>query len=251
MMNSDDYRHFVCIVAGDNPDELLAPYNKSLKVPPYVVYQYADAEKIKQEYVNAYKEALKSCTKSEIKQELEMTVKFYETMDVDDFYYDLTLDYEIDEKNGNAISTENPNGKYSYCQLGKIFSIPFLTNSGIEVFQTVKSDVNWSAVHKGNCLVYKRAWEMVMEGSEPADVSEENIYENMKDKKAYFEKFETKENYITSNTAFWGYAFLSEATGWVDADEVPDQFTWMAMFYDTFIKNLPDDTLLSIYECIK
>ena len=73
----------------------------------------------------------------------------------------------------------------------------------------------------------------------------------MKDKQAYFEKFETKENYITSNTAFWGYAFLSDITGWLDAEDIEDQFVWMSNFYDLYIKNLPDDTLLTIYECKK
>jgi hypothetical protein len=73
----------------------------------------------------------------------------------------------------------------------------------------------------------------------------------MKDKETYFKKFETKENYVVSNTAFWGYAFLSEKTGWVDASNTHDQFVWMAEYYNMFIKNLPDDTLLTIYECKK
>jgi hypothetical protein len=73
----------------------------------------------------------------------------------------------------------------------------------------------------------------------------------MKDKETYFKKFETKENYVVSNTAFWGYAFLSEKTGWVDASDTKDQFVWMAEYYNMFIKNLPEDTLLTIYECKK
>jgi hypothetical protein len=73
----------------------------------------------------------------------------------------------------------------------------------------------------------------------------------MKDKETYFKKFETKENYVISNTAFWGYAFLSEKTGWVDASDTNDQFVWMSEYYNMFIKNLPDDTLLTIYECKK
>ena len=64
-------------------------------------------------------------------------------------------------------------------------------------------------------------------------------------------KFENKENYVISNTAFWGYAFLSDMTGWQDASDTEDQFVWMNNFYNLFIKNLPEDTLLTIYECVK
>ena len=90
-----------------------------------------------------------------------------------------------------------------------------------------------------------------MEGSTPTTEYEKQIFDNMKDKTAYFQKFENKENYVISNTAFWGYAFLSEKTGWVDASDTNDQFVWMAEYYNMFIKNLPDDTLLTIYECKK
>jgi hypothetical protein len=67
----------------------------------------------------------------------------------------------------------------------------------------------------------------------------------------YFKKFENKENYVASNTAFWGYAFLSEATGWMDGSDVEDQFEWMKNFYDVFIKNLPENTTITVYECKK
>ena len=90
-----------------------------------------------------------------------------------------------------------------------------------------------------------------MENSEPENDYEKQIYENMKDKTSYFMKFETKDNYIISNTAFWGYAFLSEETGWQDASEIEDQFVWMANYYNMFIDLLNDDTLLTIYECVK
>ena len=54
-MNSDDYRHFVCIVAGDNPSELMEPYDKNKKVEPYIVYRYSDAEEIRQRYIESYR----------------------------------------------------------------------------------------------------------------------------------------------------------------------------------------------------
>ena len=54
MMTNDDYQHFVCIVAGDNPEELVSPYNKNNEEEPYVKYRFKDAEKIKTKYIEIY-----------------------------------------------------------------------------------------------------------------------------------------------------------------------------------------------------
>ena len=251
MMTKDDYQHFVCIVAGDNPEELLKPYDKTIKKDPYIKYKYKDADLIKSKYIEFYEGLLKIEDETVDKEELKEIIDDLKSMDTDEFYTDLTIDLIIDKETGDALSTENLDGKYiSYC-MGKIFSIPFLTKDGREVFQCRKSDVDWDKIHLSGGDIYSRAWEMVMEGSEPTTDYEKTIFENMKDKTFYFQKFETKENYIISNTAFWGYAFLSEKKGWMDASEVDSQFVWMSNYYDLFIKNLPDDTLLTIYECMK
>ena len=119
------------------------------------------------------------------------------------------------------------------------------------MFQAKKGEIDWEHTHLSGGEIYEKAWEMVMEGQLPTNDYEQTIYDNMKDKRYYFEKFGNKHNYVISNTAFWGYAFLSEETGWMDASNVEDQFAWMSSFYDVFISKLDDDTLLTIYECKK
>jgi hypothetical protein len=250
-MTNDDYQHFVCIVAGDNPIEIMLPYDKALKEKPYVKYYYKDAQKLKDKYIEIYEGILNNDNETVDKESLREVLDDLKDMSIEEFYEDLTEGLEISEETGDAYSTENPNGKYTYYELGKWFSIPFLTKDGREVFQAKKSEINWDAIHLNNSDIYKRAWEMVMEESEPTTDYEKTIYENMKDKTAYFQKFETKENYIISNTAFWGYAFVDEKRGWIDASDSDSQFTWMSCFYDMFIKSLPDDTILTIYECKK
>lgn len=251
MMTNDDYQHFVCIVAGDNPDELMKPYDRREEEEPYVRYRYKDAAKIKEKYVELYEGILNSDEETIDKEELEDIVNDLKEMSVEEFYEELTEGLTIDDETGDAISTENRQGMFSYYELGKWLSVPFLLKGGREVFQAKKSDINWDKIHLGGGDIYRKTWEMVMEGVEPSTDYEKTIYDNMKDKETYFKKFETKENYVVSNTAFWGYAFLSEKTGWVDASDTNDQFVWMAEYYNMFIKNLPDDTLLTIYECKK
>lgn len=251
MMTNDDYQHFVCIVAGDNPIELMLPYDKTKEEEPYVKYRFKDAKTLKEKYIELYEGILNNDAETIDKEVLRDIVDDLKEMTIEEFYEDLTQGLEIDEENGDAISRENKNGHYTFYELGKWFSIPFLTKDGREVFQAKKSDIDWDKMHLNGGDVYKRAWEMVMENKEPNTDYEKTIYENMKDKTAYFEKFETKENYVISNTAFWGYAFVSNKTGWMDASECESQFAWMSCFYDVFINNLSDDTLLTIYECKK
>ena len=251
MMTNDDYQHFVCIVAGNNPDELMKPYDKRNEEEPYVKYRFKDAHKIKEKYVELYEGILKNDNETVDKETLREIIDDLKDMTTEEFYEQLTEGLEISEETGDAISTENRDGRFSYYELGKWFSIPFLLKDGREVFQAKKSEIDWDRIHLGGGDIYRRAWEMVMEESEPTTDYEKTIYENMKDKVAYFNKFEDKENYVISNTAFWGYAFVSDKQGWMDASESDSQFTWMSCFYDMFIDKLPNDTLLTIYECKK
>ena len=48
MMTNDDYQHFVCIVAGDNPDDLMKDYDLNKSVEPTIFYKYKDLETVKQ-----------------------------------------------------------------------------------------------------------------------------------------------------------------------------------------------------------
>ena len=251
-MTFDNYNHFVTIVAGDNPDELMARYNVNLKVDKYVVFRYKDAHRIREEYIKSY-QAIADCSDFDesIRENAREALDEIQSMTDDEFYYSVTSAYEYDKETGDAVSEINPNGKWKSYNLGKNFSLPFKLKDGTEVFQARKSDIDWPSIHHNNQEVYRLAWEMVMEGRKPETDDERIIYDNMRERTEYFKKFGTKENYVESCTAFWGFAFLSEETGWVELDDSTSQFTWMNNYFDVFIKNLPEDTLLTIYECAK
>lgn len=251
-MNSDDYRHFVAVVAGDNPAEMMLPYDSNKQVEPYVVYKYADAKTIKDKYLAMYQGILNGSELSD-DEKAEVEQEYNEMKDESpiEIFYDITAGYDYDDNTGDAISTKNPNGKWKSFNIGKLFSVPLVTKDGMETYQARKSEVKWELVHLNGQEVYRRAWEMVMEGSKPEGDFEENIYENMKNRTMYFQKFGTKENYVASSTAFWGYAFLSKKTGWVELEDTENQFDWVNNFYDRFIKPLPEDTLITIFECIR
>ena len=247
-MTDEDYRHFVCIVAGENPEEMIKEYDASVEVKPYVKFKKVDAAKLRNAYIKTYEGILNNISDAFDEDFIRDTIDDLNEMSPEKFYERLTKEYEKDE-NGNAISKVNPNQKFRYYNIGKMFSVPFITKDGKTKFQARKDEIDWKRIHGFNKELYERVWEMVLEGSKPQSESEEKVYNNMKDHVTYLRKFETKENYVTSSTAFWGYAFLSENTGWMDASETESQFDWMSNYYDVFINLLPPDTLLTIYEC--
>ena len=249
-MAIDQYNHFVAIVAGDEPEVLMSPFDKNIETEPRIIYRFNDAEKLRQQYIQVYEAIIKNSEEGFVKEDAKDVLETIKSRSAGEFYLDLTEDYEHDPETGDAISKENPIGKWSSYRLGKLFSVPFVLNDGKEVFQAKKEDIDWSVMHLHGGEIYERAWEMVMEGSEPKTDYEKQIYTNMKARTAYFEKFGTKENYVIGNTAFWGYAFVSKG-GWIELEDDMDQFKWVREFYDRFIDPLPDDTLLTIYECRK
>ena len=251
-MIKDDFRHFVVIVAGENPEGQMLPYDNQKQVEPYVVYKYADAPLLKEKYIQMYEALLNGDNLSaEEKREVQQEYEELKVESPSEIFFEITDGYDYDDKTGDAISTKNPQGKWSTFSIGKRFSVPFLTLEGSELYQAVKSDVKWDSMHLNGQDTYRRAWEMVMEGSKPENETENIIYENMKNRRTYFLKFGSKENYVISSIAFWGYAFLSPQTGWVELEDNVDQFTWVSQYYDRFIKPLPKDTLLTIFECTR
>lgn len=243
-------KHFTLVVVGENPDKLVQPFDNNIKVEPYVVYEFSKAKEYHDKYIKYYEELLKNDLDDNIKRSVEEQLEFYKSLDDIGFYVELTDGQDLDEETGNMLSDKNPNGKYDTCRLGKELSMPMIDKNGNETFSARKCDIAWDKIHLANKLPYELAWDMVMGDRKPETDDEKNIYENMKNRTEYFSYFGNRETYVNSSTAFWGYAFLDQ-NGWVELDDNVSQNDWVINFYDRFIKDLPDDALISIYECFR
>lgn len=252
-MNQDDFAHFVCIVAGENPEELMEPYGTlNGDGKKHVLFKYSEAKKLQERQIALYESLIqKAGLPAPYVASLKEELKDIKEMEPEDFFLTMTADYEHDPETGDAYTIENPNGKWRSYAMGKFFSVPFTTLTGEQLFQARKKDINWDVMHLSNQATYKGAWETVMEGRKPKDEQEQLIYDNMKNRTTYFEKYGDKKTYVISNTAFWGYAFLSEKEGWKELEPNINQFVWVSQFFDRFIEPLDDNTLITIYECVK
>lgn len=238
------------VVAGENPDKLVALYDKALKVEPYVIFKYSDRNEVQRLYINDCENQLKYNTKLRDidREDLEDRIAIAKDTSPEDFYNDYTFDYQHDEETGDALTDENPDGKWVTCNPGQLYSTPFITKDGRTVFSARKCEIDWNKIHLFGKDIHEDTWDLVIENREPITERDQCIKKNMMPYKEMLEDIGSKELYATSHTAFWAYAFLSEDKGWCELGDNENQYEWMAGYYERFIKLLPKTTLLTIYE---
>lgn len=236
---------------GDNPTAIMEKYNMSAKVEPYIKYKYLDAEKYLKTSITVQTKLLENFDKmgldDTIKEKVRDRVQRLKAMTSFEYYKELT-DGLFYDKNGNALSEENPNGRWVTCSIGKNFSIPLKTAEG-EVYSATMKDIRWDEMHLANQEVYKAAWELCVEGRDPINESEESIKKAMGDKQVYFAKFKDKDAYVRYNTAYWNYAYVDENVGWVDITTAQSDSEWTNTFYDKFVKVIDPNSKITIFEC--
>lgn len=246
--------HFNVVVVGENHAELMKKYDGSAKVEPYVVYKFSEAKNYHENKLKILKGLTERLREENMTDDVNYTYlmqeyEYCQGIDDTEFYLDLTEDMTLDEETGDALSCDNPDGKYASAQIAKNFAVPLILKDGSECFSARKRDIDWSKVHLANKEPYEIAWDTVMEGKGPTTEDEKTIYENMKNRTSYFKSFGTRENYVNSCTAFWGYAFVDN-DGWTEVSEDATA-DWTIKFYNRFIKPLPENALITIYECIR
>lgn len=246
---------FNVLVVGENPEQIIGKYDSNTRAEARRIYEYAKAEEYKRNYLNSLRNILASYKDGDgpINPEiLQEEISDIESMSAQDYYFEMVAEpgIELDEVTCDAYSTDNPDGKFISHRIAGYFALPLILKDGREVYTALKGEVDWDKVHLANQHPYEVAWDTVVEGKTPNGPEEHNIYENMKNRTHYFTNFESRAHYIAASTAFWEYAYVDE-NGWVELDGKQPQFDWVINFFDRFVKPLPDDARLTIYECAR
>ena len=243
-------RFYSLMVVGDNPDEMIKKYDSKLKVEPYIKYHYNDAGKLKKKAIKLMQDVVDNSDKVSLTNimidYLKDRIKNLKGMSDFEYYSSLTNEMEINE-NGDAITTENPDGKYNTCRIGKNLCIPLKLKNGSEAFTARAKDVDWAKMHMVNTDSYKVVWELFHGERKPQNEQEETIYDNIKNQKKYFDGFNDVDDYINYSCSYWNYAYL-DSKGWIDASDYKN-YDWITSFYKKFVSKLKDDDIVTIYEC--
>lgn len=251
-MSEGDTNLFSLMVVSDTPDEVIKKYDANLTVEPYIKYYYKDISKYRKKAIKVAQDVVDNSDKFGLtpfmKAYFDDKVKTLKSTTDFDYYTSICSGCSFDV-DGNALTTENPNAKFSTCRVGRNLCIPLKLKNGTEVLQAKAGDVEWSKMHMEPSSVntYTAAWQLFNKEKKPETSVEKQIYENIKYQKRYFEGFNSQEDYVNYCCSYWNYAYADD-NQWQDADDRKN-YDWITTFYDKFVKNLKPDSLITIYEC--
>lgn len=249
---SNGSKFLTVLVIGKEPEKLMERYSKALKVKPYVKYKYLDAEKMKDNAIKMLTEIANTPEKLTLNKfqvdYFKERLKAISSMSSFEYYRTITDGLYYDE-NGDALSEENPDGKWDTYALGKNFSYPFKLTDGKESYQARVGEIDWNRMHMNPDVVklFETIWALVVDDDDPSNDDEEILKKNWATKKNYLSNFKSVDDFVSHNCAYWNYAVLSDK-GWVDVDDDGNESSWINNFFERFITPLEDGELLTIYE---
>ena len=129
IMEENKSKFYSLMVVGDNPLEMIKKYDATMEVEPYVKYRYDDAGKIKKKAIKLMQDIIDNSDKVSLTNimidYLKERIKNLNSISDFEYYSTLTDGLEINS-DGDAITTENPDGKYKTCRVGKNLCIPLI-----------------------------------------------------------------------------------------------------------------------------
>lgn len=205
----------------------------------------------------------------------------------EELYAEATRWYEPEQigPDGEVYSTRNPQSKWDWYQTGGRYAGRLYLKEGVEKLESpnfswgwdadTKSriekeprvdiarvkDIDWSKIHMSQDEYDEaiRFWEMKVEGAEPQNDEEvERIKWDWYKPEYYSDKYKTKEMYAKCMSSFTTWAIIKDGVWyekgkmgwWGTSDETHDEgVTWELNMFDKFVKDLPEDTMLTIVDC--
>lgn len=224
-------------------DDLLAPYDESLTVAPYIRFTREEAIEYAKEWWN--KEFLDGKTDEEI----------WQTMASE---YDNRTDY-----NGNIYTTYNPNAKWDWYQVGgrwggslKLKKSARKNYCNMQFVDEARiGDVDFS----NDSDSYREAlrfWEIVVDGAKPDDGED---FFTIYNKEFFLSYYGDKETYARSQSQWSTFAVITPdgiwhekgEMGWFGASsETPDEAKdWDEGYRERFLEHADPDWILTIVDC--
>lgn len=259
-------------------EQLIAEEKKSIE--DYKNTTYADylADPVKYAE-NVSNEKHLNYLKEDFPKTLEMT---------DEEIYQQAIKWEEPENigpNGEVYSSYNPHSKWDWYEVGGRFAGQITVKDGVEIenpnfswgwrdedketiiasgYKTDSAyvkDIDFTKMHRTE-EDYKSAlryWELIVEGAKPKNKEEEEMVKfNWYKPEFYLERYKDKETYAKCSSSFSMWAVVKDGVWyekgnmgwWAMSSETNDEAVdWEMNFFDRFIKDLPEDTLLTVVDC--
>lgn len=227
--------HFTVMVVGENPEEQLAPFSENIELEPYVEYTKEQlilkGKKEIEDYRNGcYAEYLSDPEKYKNKctnpHHLNYVSKeFPEKLNWTDeqIYQDQLADYEEDQitSEGGVLSTYNPKSKWDWYKLGGRWTGSLKLKDGRSGI-TGTPGLMTNNANKGFC-----------DQARLQDID----FDNMGNDFSVFAVLKDGKWYERGEMGWWGCVFNEK-----EKDKWQEEF-------NKLLKSLPENTLISIYDC--
>ena len=209
------------------------------------------------------------------------------TMTDEEIYQEATKWYDEDEigPDGEVYSTYNPDSKWDWYEVGGRYAGLIAVKDGVEIDvpnfswgwdadsrekviamgnktdSAYVKDIDFSKMHRTEKDYNEaiRYWELVVDGAEPKNKEEEEAVKWSFYKPEYFiKRYKTKEKYAECDSSFVMWAVVKDGVWyekgqmgwWAMSSETDDEAVdWEINFFDRFIKDLPEDTLITVVDC--
>jgi hypothetical protein len=217
--------------------------------------------------------------KEDFPKTLEMT---------DEEIYQQAIKWEEPEDigpDGEVYSTYNPHSKWDWYEVGGRFAGQITVKDGVEIEnpnfswgwrdedkETIIAsghktdsayvkDIDFTKMHRTEKDYKKslRYWELIVEGAKPKNKEEEEMVKfNWYKPEFYLERYKDKETYAKCSSSFSMWAVVKDGVWyekgnmgwWAMSSETNDEAVdWEMNFFDRFIKDLPEDTLITVVDC--
>lgn len=204
----------------------------------------------------------------------------------DEELYQEAIEYEDDlGPNGEIMSTYNPDSKWDWYQIGGRYAGRLILKEGIEkeanpefswgwdakameevlkeprVDTALMGQIDWSKMHnvqsKYDAAI--RFWEMKVEGAEPkTDQEKEELKWDWYKTEFYTERYKDKETYAKSRASFTMWAIVKDGVWYekgsmgmfgMSGESDDEALDWEMNMFDRFIKDLPENTRLTVVDC--
>lgn len=247
------------LVIGNNPEEIAAKYSLDRKVAKHKKCELNEAPKLHKNYLKELELTINALDGVHGKEELVEAYRdlYDEYSEMDDFEFFQAITFDCDYDNdGDAVTDENPDAHYQFekCYDERIrkdqnfeapFSNPFILKDGTKAYSAKVDEIDWNVFHLAKSPIYEAVWEICVEGREPETDDERTAKEVMSNRDAYFRLFRNKDEYVWHCSAFWTYAVATKDE-YVEC--VGRDIDWTNNFYNRFIKPLPPDETVTLFE---
>ena len=227
--------HFSVLVIHDENtsiDELLAPYDESIRGAPYQVFTRQEAiSYVREHYRGFEKETDEACWKC------------------------LAESYKADS-DGNLYDDFNPNSKWDWYEVGGRFENLLRLKDGKMTNSAKLRDIDFSLDEEE----YKkglRVWDIIVEHKplEPDEKMPFSLYNG----DYYHERYGSRENYAKSCAMFYTYAVVTPNGIWHEPDRMgwfgvsnatpAQEAEWEREFYKKFLENEKPEMVLTVVDC--